>query len=307
MEKYNADKPADQRITYISDFTSTHLTEWRASWHGNSDVTNHQRWWRVKGFFNFCNSRGWIDDNPTCGISAIKVARGNRTATFTDQQYAQILKAIPLYARENVPDATRTAWRRRLMVFTELLRWTGMAPVDAVLYSPSLVDSKGVLTYRRQMSGELAILPLPDHVRILLRDIPLERDSVGPEMPFRSRTSTLASDTSKWAHRYDALFRLTGIREARTDRRTRKPHPYMFRDTFAVWYLTKGISIFTVSRMLGRSKTQTTEKSYLPWVKEMQEYHINEARKAQQAIAKIMVGKNLDIDAEKIKAETAAA
>jgi integrase len=170
VEKYNTDRPADRRITYISDITSTHLTEWRASWSGNSDVTNHQRWRRVKGFFNFCKVRGWINDNPTSGISTIKVAKGNRTAIFTDKQYARILKAILLYAPENVPDVTRTAWQRRLMVFTELLMWSGMAPVDAVLYSPSLVDAKGVLAYRRQKSGELAFVPLPDHLRILLRD-----------------------------------------------------------------------------------------------------------------------------------------
>jgi len=58
-------------------------------------------------------------------------------------------------------------------VFTELLRWPGMAPVNAVLYSPGLVDTEGVLTYRRQKSGELAIVPLRDHVRILLRNVPL--------------------------------------------------------------------------------------------------------------------------------------
>ena len=81
----------------------------------------------------------------------------------------------------------------------------------------------------------------------------------------------------------------------------------MFRDTFAVWYLTHGTSIFTVSRMLGHSKTQTTEKAYLPWVKEMQEYHINEARKAQQAIPKIMIDKNVEMVPDKIKAEVAAA
>jgi integrase len=149
VEKYNADEPADQQIAYIVDFTSTHLTEWRASWRGNADVTNHQRWRRIKGFFNFCRARGWIDNNPTYGISAIKVAKGNQTAIFTDKQYSQILKAIPLYAPENVPDVTRNAWRRRLMVLTGLLRWSGMAPVDAVLYNPNLVDAKGVLPYRR--------------------------------------------------------------------------------------------------------------------------------------------------------------
>jgi hypothetical protein len=58
--------------------------------------------------------------------------------------------------------------------------------------------------------------------------------------------------------------------------------------------------------MLGHSKTQTTEKAYLPWAKEMQKYQINEARKAQQAIPRIMIDKNVDMDADKIKAETAA-
>jgi integrase len=123
---------------------------------------------------------------------------------------------------------------------------------------------------------------------MLLRDIPLERDSVGPEMPFRSKSSTLTSDTRKWAHRYEALFKLAGIIEVKTDHRLRRPHPYMFRDTFAVWYLTHGASLFTVSRMLGHSKTETTERAYLPWVREMQQHHIDDARKAQQTTLQSM-------------------
>lgn len=66
--------------------------------------------------------------------------------------------------------------------------------------------------------------------------------------------------------------------------RVRKPHPYMFRDTFAVWYLTHEAKLHTVSRMLGHAKTETTEKAYLPWVREMQQHHIDDARKAQRGI-----------------------
>jgi integrase len=192
------------------------------------------------------------------------------------------------------------------MVFTELLRWSGMAPVDAVLYHPGLVDAEGVLAYRRKKNGELAVVPLPEHVRRLLRDIPLERDSAGPEMPFRSKTTNLFSDTRKWEHRYEALFRLAGITEVKTDLRVRKPHPYMFRDTFAVWYLTHGASLHTVSRMLGHAKTETTKKAYLPWVREMQQYHIDDARKAQQGIAQLVNNRNDVASIAESKAKTAA-
>ena len=92
-----------------------------------------------------------------------------------------------------------------------------MAPVDAVLYHPGLVDSEGVLSYRRHKTGELAVVPLPEHLRMLLRDIPLEQDIVGPNMPFRSTTCNLVNDTHKWGQRYLALFKLAGITEVKTD------------------------------------------------------------------------------------------
>jgi site-specific recombinase XerD len=208
----------------------------------------------VKGFFNFCETQGWIADSPAPKLRNIVVAKGNRTAIFTDQQYSQILKAIPLSTPENVPEITRQAWQRRLVTFTELLRCSGMAPVDAV----------------------------------------------------RSMSSTLFSDTRKWAHRYDALFRLAGITEVKTDHRVRRPHPYTFRDTFAVWYLTHGASLFTVSRMLGHSKTETTERAYLPWVREMQQHHIDDARKAQQTTSQPVNGTCvLGIAGSKVKTVTA--
>jgi hypothetical protein len=172
VEKYNSDKPADQRITYVADFTPQHLTEWRASWSLGSNSTSAQRWTRVKEFFNFCECQGWVPDSPARKLKNISLAKGHRIGIFTEEQYCQILNAIPLYDPENVPHVTRQAWQRRLRVFTELLRWSGMAPVDAVLYHPGLVDAGGVLTYRRKKTGELAIVPLPEHVRMLLRDTP---------------------------------------------------------------------------------------------------------------------------------------
>lgn len=270
----------DARPVAISDFTSIQLSEWRASWKFDSDLTTSNRWVMVKGFFRFCEAQGWIEDTPCRKLGDVSVKKGNRTAIFTDEQYDKILATIPEYDPENVPKETRRSWQKRLTIVVELLRWSGMAIVDAVLFRPDSVGTDGVLRYRRQKSDELAIVPLPDHVLQLLKDIPLERDSIGPEQPFRTNV-LLASDTARWAHRIGELFELAGITEVRTGVETvRKPHVHMLRDTFAVWHLRHGTHLHTVSKMLGHAKTATTERSYLPWVKELETAHIADARRA---------------------------
>ena len=191
------------------------------------------------------------------------------------------MDAVAIYEPDNVPEVTRKNWQQRLTTFVELLRWSGMALIDAIQFRPESVDADGVLRYRRQKTGELATMALPESLVAQLRNVPLERDSVDPSQPFRSKESASNSDARKWQHRLGQLFSLAGIESVRTERGTiRKPHAHMFRDTFAVWNLRHGAKLHTVSKMLGHSKTTTTERAYLPWVKELEEAHIADARKA---------------------------
>ena len=44
-----------------------------------------------------------------------------------------------------------------------------------------------------------------------------------------------------------------------------------FRDTFAVSLLLKGVSLESVSKLLGHSSIKITERHYAPWVKARQE------------------------------------
>lgn len=274
------------RPTFISDITPAHLTAWRASWKFGSDLTAAQRWSMVKVFFRFCEAQGWIDDSPARKIKPLKVAKGNRTAIFTDEQYVAILDAVTVYDPENVPAETRKGWQQRITTFIELLRWSGMDLIDAVQYRPELVDKEGVLRYRRQKTGVLATVPLPEHVVTLLRDIPMERDSVGRDQPFRTKDTAPDSDTRKWQNRLAQLFKLAEITEVRTDHRIRKPHAKMLRDTFAVGHLRNGVPLHSVSKMLGHTKTETTERAYLPWCQELEEAHITAVRKAMAGAAK---------------------
>jgi len=234
----------------------------------------------VKGFFSFCESQGWLADSPARKLKSLPVAKGNRTAIFTDEQYAVILDTVAVYDPENVPEATRKGWQQRITTFIELMRWSGMDLIDAVQWRPESVDKEGVLRYRRQKTKVLATVPLPEHVQTLLRDIPMERDSIGPGQPFRSKDTKPNSDTRKWQNRLNQLFKLTGITEVRTDHRIRKPHPKMLRDTFAVGHLRLGVPLYSVAKMLGHTKTETTERAYLPWVKELEEAHIAVVRKS---------------------------
>jgi integrase len=277
--------PPDTRPKYIADLTAFLLTQWRASWKF-ADYTAAQRWGMVKSFFNFCERQGWIADSPARKLRQVDYDSGSRTAIFTDKQYETILGAVAESGPENVSAVTRTAWRERIIAFLELLRWSGMALIDAVQFRPELVDAEGVLRYRRQKTGELATVQLPDHVVTLLRNVPLEKDSVGEGQPFRMKDFTPHSDTVTWRKRLMKLFVAAGITEVRNDLgKTRPAHPHMLRDTFAVWNLRHGVSLHSVAKMLGHSDPPTTAKAYLPWVKELEQATIAQGRAALEKAA----------------------
>jgi len=48
-------------------------------------------------------------------------------------------------------------------------------------------------------------------------------------------------------------------------------HTHRFRDTFAVGLLEKGVSLESVSVLLGHQSVKITQKHYSPWVKTRQE------------------------------------
>src|SRR5579862_5319116 len=235
--------PVATRPVSIAELTPALLTEWRGVWKFE-DYTAAQRWGMVKSFFNFCVAQGWMNDNPARRLQRIDYEKGGRTAIFDDKQYDAILEAVTSYEPENVPTITRSVWQQRVTTFVELLRWSGMALIDAVQWRPALVDDEGVLRYRRQKTGELATVQLPEHVVALLRNVPLERDSVGPNQPFRMKDFAAHSDTVTWRKRLQRLFTLAGITQVRNELgKSRPPHPHMLRDTFAVWHLRHGVPL----------------------------------------------------------------
>jgi integrase len=219
----------------------------------------------VRGFFNFCEGQRWITESPARRIRATKVSRTGRTGVFSDEQFTAIEKAV----RKD----------RRTEAFIRLMRWGGMAITDAVLFRTEMIDAD-VLTYRRHKTDELAVVPLPQHIIVDLRDVPLAKDTVSANQPFRSKDTIIKSDVRRWQRWLADIFEAAGVTEVQTETGTGKPHSHCFRDTFAIWNLRQGVAVHTVAKMLGHSSVNTTERSYLPFVPELRAAHIAEGRKA---------------------------
>jgi integrase len=75
---------------------------------------------------------------------------------------------------------------------------------------------------------------------------------------------------------WDRVFQKIG---ASADPTVADCHPHRFRDTFAVSPLLKGVSLESVSKLLGHSSIKITERHYAPWVKARQEQLEAEVRR----------------------------
>ncbi|PYX94805.1 MAG: integrase, partial [Acidobacteria bacterium] len=86
----------------------------------------------------------------------------------------------------------------------------------------------------------------------------------GNQYVFWSGKGLETSAVTNWQHDLRSLFRTAFGRDT-----TFTPH--CLRDTAAVSWLSAGVPLEEVSKLLGHSSIKTTEKSYAPWVLERQE------------------------------------
>ena len=247
-------------VHYVSDITSAHLLEWRNTWE-QGDMTAYISWGTVKSFFKFCTTHGWTAKNPAADIKRPKPKKGNRTAIFTDKQYAQILKACT---------------DDKLLAFVMLLRWSGMALIDATVFDINTLGKDNVIRYKRVKTSKLAVPQMPDDVAKMLRHLASDSDQ-----PFLHSGMKLESSEAVWRRELQSLFDKVGIKTVKTELGERNPHPHMFRDTCAVWYLRHGMSLHSVAKILGDT-IKTVEDHYLPFVKELEDAVIDETKAIQE-------------------------
>jgi integrase/recombinase XerD len=255
----------DRGIFLLHDLTLTELIGWRASW-SDQALAARKKQERVRGFFWFCVKNRWMAENLALGLSKIK-AEHRPAVPFSPEEFTRIVAACDRFAKI---EEHRT--RMRAMVL--LLRWSGLAIRDAVTLERERLDSNDRLILRRAKTGVHVLVPLPPDVAQALRDL----TSPNPRYFFWTGNGLPKSAVADWQRALRRVFDLAEIKHA--DGGKKRSHPHMFRHTFSVQMLVKGVSVEDVARLLGHASIKTTEKYYAPWIKSRADRLEDEVRKA---------------------------
>ena len=136
------------------------------------------------------------------------------------------------------------------------MRYSGIRISDAVMFHrEKLKDNK--LFLRQEKTKHPVWVPLPKNVVLAL-----EECDEGDEYFFFRQIGKPKSAITEWQQRLKLVYNMAGVADG---------HSHRLRDTFSVDLLQKGVSLETVSQLLGHTSIKTTQKHYAPWVKTRQE------------------------------------
>jgi integrase/recombinase XerD len=152
------------------------------------------------------------------------------------------------------------------------MRWSGLAIRDASCLRRDALGADNRLKTYRQKTGEFVYIKLRSDVADILR-AEGERN-IHPDYFFWDKSKRNGESQAKWVEGllrdvYDAA----GIAPRGAHR---------LRDTFSVEFLSNGGLMQDLSKLLGHSTIQTTEKHYSPWDKSRQR-HLDAAMDANLA------------------------
>jgi len=150
------------------------------------------------------------------------------------------------------------------------MRWAGLAIRDAcTLKRERLGADNSVFLYRAKTGHPVRVL-LPPEVAEALRNAPPGHAS-HPDYFFWSDNGLPKSAVADWQRVYRRVFATMNLPIDPETGKTKRAHPHMFLDTFAIEMLLSGASLDQVAMLLGHKSVKTTERSYMPWVRARQE------------------------------------
>ena len=258
-------------LTRLRDLTAPELVNFRATW-GNNGLTANRKLSRLAGFFAFCIQNGWLTENPAARVKRSTVG-SLPTGWFPKPEFQRIIDATYAYGDwRGGRDFHYRADRLRALVL--LMRWSGLAIQDAVTLERERLSDDDKLFLYRAKTGVPVQVPLPPDIATMLRALP----SDNARYFFWSGNGDPQTACKGWRRSLTRLFTVANIRKP--DGTLKRCHAHMFRDTFAVELLNKGVPIDRVSLLLGHSSVKVTEKHYAPFVKERQQQLETYARMA---------------------------
>jgi integrase/recombinase XerD len=238
----------------IDELKPEHLTAYRASLDNNATTTRvkHEK---LFSLFRFAVDNEWMAKNPMRALKKPKAIPQRVTDYFRPDEFNALVDCTYIYVTNGGGCENR---QEKLRALTLLMRWSGLAIMDAVTLERVRLTGNKVFLYRAK-TGVPVYVALPPGVADMLRALP----NSNPKYFFWSGNGDKESARKGWERSYWKLFEIANL--------GKRCHPHMFRDTFAVSLLLAGVKLDQVSLLLGHSSTRITEKHYAPFVKERQE------------------------------------
>lgn len=235
------DFAAEKNVKSIDEITVSFAREFRASWKDGA-ISSSKKLERLKAFFRFQVSAGWLEKNPADAI-ALPQLRQVPTLPFTKKEMGAILKS-----------ATDPRWHALIQV----LRWSGLRIGDAMkLTTDKLQGNK--LFLRMAKTGVNIFVRLPDFVVEEMEDLPKYGGYFFWKREGESKVDTASSNARRALRE---IFKEAGVKDG---------HPYRFRDNFSIGLLESGVPLETVAALLGHSDPRITARHYSPWVQSRQD------------------------------------
>ena len=230
----------------------TTIRDFRSGW-SDAPITAQKNLERLRAFFWFCHSAGWVKTNPAAAVKAPKIGKpSERVKVFTEDQIKRILKACDKYPERNAFGHDNP---ERVRAFVLTLRCSGLRIGDCVGLKLGHLDGDR-LFLRTQKSGESVYVPLPESAVDALKQV-----KNGGEYFFWTGRGLRKSAVADWQRSLRRVFqeaKVTG-------------NAHMFRHTFATDLLTKGVPIEDVAILLGHATPVITAKYYAHFVKARRE------------------------------------
>jgi integrase len=198
-----------------------------------------------------------IATNPAEHLSSIEV-KNNAVAVrpFEPKEYEAIIAAIDKTTMTEVNKA-------RIRACMQLQRFSGLSLVDAVCLASDELVHEGD-EFRIQRKRQETDSPIDNLIPSWLGKELLAIKNGNSEYVFWNGTATPKGAVSSVDKLYRKVFKTSGLTAKR------KCGSHDFRHTFAVGLLKKGTDVRLVSKALGHSSVQITERYYAKWCKHQQ-------------------------------------
>lgn len=211
-----------------------------------SDVTINNYIRNIKVFFNFLEEYRIIRKNPVTNIKQIKVAR--KPLHFMDDvDFKHLMNSMDISKLHEYRD----------YVIMHTLMDTGMRIGECLMIDITEVDFKerAILLPAENTKGKKSrYVFFSQNLSVMLKrwikykDRYLETDLLFPTIRGTVlQVSNFETNLTKYAERA----------------KVENVHPHMFRNNFAKRFLMSGGDIYSLSRILGHSSVEVTEKEYL--------------------------------------------